>query len=178
MNLLEYLPKGYGNSPQIRALVGGVDQAVADLWAREDGFLAQLDVHTATWGLHWWEEALGIEVDESRDPAFRRSRIISKLRGQGTTTVAMVKTVAESFSNGAVDIVERPAEYRLEIKFVGTIGIPPNMEDLSAALNEILPAHLAYDYIIIYRTWGQVANRTWGDLAAKTWSDVLGGELT
>ena len=81
----------------------------------------------------------------------------------------MIQNVAESFSNGAVDVLEYPAEYRFEIKFTGTLGIPPNLDDLSAALEEIKPAHLAYDYIILYRTWGE--------LEEKTWDEILGGEL-
>lgn len=177
MNLIQYLPDFYGNSPQVVALQGALDSQVQALWAARDGLLDQLNISTATYGLKWWEEALGIPVDESRPAAFRRSRILSKIRGQGTTTVAMIQSMAESFSNGEVDVIEHTAEYTVDIKFTGTIGIPPNMDDLSAALAEILPAHIAYDYIIIYRTWEMIAGYTWGDLAPHTWGDVREGEI-
>lgn len=172
-----YLPEYYRQSPQVAALQGALDSQVKALWEAKDGLFDQLDINTATWGLKYWEQSLGIHVDVTRPDGFRRSRIISKLRGQGTTTVAMIQNVAESFSNGGVDIIEHPAEYRFDVRFTGTIGIPPNLDDLSAAIEEIKPAHLAYDYIIIYRTWGQIKRYTWGELKLHTWGDIKGGPL-
>lgn len=156
MNLLEYLPGQYRASPEVRAMEGALDRQAQELWRARDGLFDQLDVSTATWGLEAWERALGLAVEVSRPVDERRSRILSKLRGQGTTTIAMIKNVAESFSNGAVDVLEHPGEYRFDIRFTGTIGIPPNMDDLTAAVEEIKPAHLDYDYIIIFRTWDQL----------------------
>lgn len=175
--LIAYLPGFYGESPEVRVLQGALDSQVRALWAARDGLFDQLDLSKATWGLRYWEEALGIPVEAAGSYEFRRSRIKAKLRGQGTTTVAMIQNVAESFSNGAVDVIEHPAEYRFDVKFTGTIGIPPNLEDLSAAIGEIKPAHLDYDYIIIYRTWGQIRPMTWGTLKAHTWGTVKGGSI-
>ena len=95
----------------------------------------------------------------------------------GATTVAMIQNVAESFYNGQVAVEEQPEAYRFDIRFLSSIGVPPNLDDLSAALEEIKPAHLAYDYIIIYRTWGELEDKTWGELESRTWDDILGGEL-
>lgn len=176
MTLLEYLPSCYGG-PEIRAIQGALDVQAEKLLAARDGLMEQLNVETATWGLSTWEKALGLRTDVSKDLEYRRSRIKSKLRGQGTTTVAMIQNVAESFSNGQVDVLEHPAEYRFDIKFTGTIGIPPNMEDLTAAIEEIKPAHLAYDYIIIFRTWEMVAGMTWNEAAAYTWDQLREGAL-
>lgn len=172
MSLIEQLPIFYQNSPEMVSMQDALNvQTEAALVAMEDA-LAQLDVQTATWGLAYWERALGLSVDISKPEDYRRSRIISKLRGQGTTTVAMIKNVSESFSNGAVEVIEDPANYHFDIKFVGTIGIPPNMDDLTAAIEEIKPAHLGYAYIIIYNCWSDVSAKTWGALAAKTWGEV------
>lgn len=177
MKLTDYLPDFWDKSAEVLAIQRAMEPSVAQAWADRDGLLAQLNVRTATWGLTQWENSLGLSTDVGKDVEYRRTRIISKLRGQGTTTVAMIKNVAESFSNGQVDVIEHPAEYRFDIKFVGTIGVPPNMDDLTAAIEDIKPAHLAYDYIIIYRTWGMIAGRTWGSLAGRTWADAKGGEI-
>lgn len=177
MRLVEYLPQVWDRSAEVMAIQEALEPAVAAAWAARDGLLDQLNVETATWGLETWERALGIAVDVSRPTEYRRTRVMSKLRGQGATTVAIIQNVAESFSNGAVEVVERPALYRFDIKFVGTVGIPPNMEDLTAAIEEIKPAHLGYDYIIIYRTWGQIARLAWAEVGAHTWDEVLGGEI-
>ncbi len=177
MKLIEYLPLRHRASA-----IGLFQQALEPLMesqqAAHDDFTPQLWPTTATWGLSDWEKALGLPTDVSRPVGFRRPRIVSKLRGSGATTVEMLQNVAESFSNGAVEIIEYPAEYRFEVKFVGTIGVPPNMDDLSAALDEIKPAHLAYTYVIIYRTWGDLAGRTWDELDAYTWDEILEGEIT
>lgn len=176
--LIAYLPDFYAGSPQVSALQGTLDRQTQALWTAEGGLIDQLDVSKATWGLAYWEKSLGLETDLERPDEYRRTRILSKLRGQGTTTVAMIQNVAESFSNGAVDVLEYPAEYRFEIKFTGTLGIPPNLDDLTAAIEEIKPAHLAYDYVIIYRTWGDVKGYTWSQLKSRTWADVRGGTIS
>ncbi len=178
MKLTEYLPEFWGRSAEVMALQRAMEPAVAAAWAARDGLLDQLNVGTATWGLESWERALGLEVDVSRPLEYRRSRVCSKLRGQGTTTVAMIRNVAESFSNGKVDVIEAPGEYRFDIKFTGTIGVPPNMDDLTAAIEEIKPAHLAYDYIILFRTWDMVAGMTWGEAGGYTWDQLREGALS
>lgn len=177
MKLVEYLPEFWGRSAEVVALQGALDPAVAAAWAVRDGLLDQLNVATATWGLERWERALGLEVEVEKPAEYRRSRICSKLRGQGTTTVAMIQNVAESFSNGKVDVIERPAEYRFDVKFTGTIGVPPNMDDLTAAIEEIKPAHLACDYVIIYRTWGAVKGLTWDGAGVYTWDQLREGAM-
>lgn len=148
------------------------------LWEARDGLLEQLQLQTATWGLQAWERTLGIAVEEEKDPAFRRSRIRSKLRGVGVTTVAMVRSLAESFTNGEVAVLEHPQRFELELKFVGSIGIPPNLDDLTAALQESLPAHLRWEYVLVYNTWGVTKLHTWGELRKRTWAEAKGEKWT
>lgn len=169
----EFLQKG----AEFADIQAAIEPERLALWQAQDVLCDQLNVDTATWGLKSWEEALGIPVEVAKDTAFRRSRVKSKLRGVGVTTVAMIQSVAESFSNGDVEVTEQAERYRVAIKFVGTIGIPPNMDDLTAALREIMPAHLGWDYIIIYNTWDAVKPRTWGALASRTWADVKESDL-
>ena len=164
----------YAGSPEFVDLQEALEPEALALWEARDGLLDQLVVETATWGLKYWEQTLGIPVDEAKELDYRRSRIKSRLRGAGVTTVALIQNVAESFSNGAVAVTEYPAQYRLEIKFVGTIGIPPNMDDLTASLREIVPAHLQWDYVLIYNTWNMTKLHTWNELKARTWAQVKG----
>ncbi|MEG2421727.1 MAG: putative phage tail protein, partial [Oscillospiraceae bacterium] len=160
MSLLELLPGFYGGSLETADLENAIEPEILRLWADRDGIFDQLNIDTATWGLALWERDLGLPVEAEKPLPFRRSRILSKLRGQGTTTVAMIRNVAESFSNGAVDVVEHPGDYTFDVQFTGTIGIPPNMDDLSAAIEELKPAHLGYQYIILFRTWLEVGKKS------------------
>ena len=176
--LMLRLPECYQNSVQVRELeriLGNMTGGAAD--AVEET-LDQLFPQTAYgWGLRLWEEAYGIPVDLSRPLEFRRTRVISKLRGQGTSTVEMIQSVAESFTNGRAEIVEHNDEFYFVVRFVSQYGVPPNIEDLQAAINEIKPAHLAFIFEYLYRTWGQVKPFTWGALAMRQWRDVKESEL-
>lgn len=172
--LIARYPDFYAGSPEFVDMQDALEPEALALWTARDGLMDQLCVDTATWGLQYWEQTLGITVEQGKDLEYRRSRIRSKLRGSGVTTVALIESVAESFSNGDVAVSEYPQNYRIEIKFVGTIGIPPNLEDLTASLREILPAHLAWDYVMIYNTWDVTAQHTWDELRQRSWDDVKG----
>lgn len=174
--LIARYPDFYAASPQFVDIQQALEPELLALWDARDSVLEQLCADTATWGLQYWERALGLAVETGKDMDFRRSRIRSKLRGAGVTTVAMIRNVAESFSNGQVSVIERPAQYRLDIKFVGTVGVPPNMDDLTEALRDIMPAHLAWDYIIMYNRHQTLAGLTHARLAAYT-HDQLRNEV-
>lgn len=165
--LMSYL-EGYEASPDMTAFQEGIQPEADLMWESRTDLLNQLNPKTATWGLDKWEEAYGIPIDTSKDAEYRRTRIVSKIRGNGTTTVELIRTVSESFSNGTVDVVELFGEYRVEVRFTGSIGIPPNMDDLADALNEVMPAHLAWEFIIYYRTHLMLAANTHEFLSAYT----------
>lgn len=178
MQLMEYLPERYMDSVETVTFQEAFQPELDLVWQGRNELLLQLDPNTATWGLSLWEEALGLPTDTTRDIEYRRVRVVAKLRGNGTTTVALIKSVAESFSNGEVDVVEFCNEYRLEIRFVGTVGLPPNLDDLADTLDEILPAHLDWKFVIYFRTHGQLAPYTHGELAAFTHHTIREEELT
>lgn len=177
MRLLDHLPPFHAGSFETSAIQGALDGRLDELLSARDDGLLQLDLATATWGLSLWEEAYGIETDITRADEFRRSRVMSRMRGQGTTTAAMIQSVAESFANGAVEVEEQPGEHRFKLRFVGALGVPPNMDDLTAAIEEIKPAHLAFEHVFIYRTWREVRDKTWGEVSAFTWDQLRGGEI-
>ena len=112
----------------------------------------QCFTETATWGLALWESFFGIVTDLSKDIDYRRTVINAKRRGIGTVTVNMIKSVANSFNNGDVDVIEDSPNYQFTIKFTSVKGIPPNLIDLKAAIEQIKPAHLAVVYAFTYNT--------------------------
>ena len=175
MNLMDLLPPYYAVSAQVIDLQSAFEYWTEALKDARDDLFEQLFVDTSTWGLELWEAALGIKTDVTKSVAFRCTRVISKLRGLGTTTVEMIENVAESFINGDVEIIEHPELYSFDVKFVSVYGIPPNLEDLTAAIEEIKPAHLAFNYIYSYMTWAEHDgyNYTWDewDAMSLTWDD-------
>ncbi|WP_312941064.1 putative phage tail protein [Oscillibacter sp.] len=176
-NLLARYPAYLQRGAEFADIQQALETEVLALRQARDETMEQLNVDTATWSLKYWEQALGIPVEISKDIDLRRSRVKSKLRGAGVTTGDMIQNVAESFSNGAVEVTELSEQYRVAIKFVGNIGTPPNMDDLTAALREIMPAHLGWDYVIIYKTWDGVKKNAWNELSAYTWQQVKESDL-
>jgi hypothetical protein len=133
----------------------------------------QFFVDTADTSLGRWEQEFGIDVNDNLDTAYRISRIKSRMRGQGTCTLALIQNVANSFDNGSVQVIEHPSAYTIEIKFISDYGIPPNLSDLQNAVSAIMPAHLAIVYTFTYMTWDahDGYNHTWSVWDAKnlTW---------
>lgn len=176
MSLIDLMPEYYRNSPEVIAFQAALDGYAEAIGEARDSVLAQLNVDTATWGLDLWEQELGIISNSSDPPEYRRSRIKGKLRGVGTATVDTVKNIAESYANGEVEIIERPSEYCFDVKFVGNIGVPPNMDDFTAALEDIKPAHLCYQYIYVYITHREVGQCTHAQLKGYTHYQIRTGE--
>jgi acetolactate synthase small subunit len=140
-----------------------------------DDLVNNLYVQTATWGLDYFEEELGIDTDISKSYEERREKILAKKRGSGTSTKAMIKNTAEAFSGGEVDVIENFEDYSFIVKFVGIKGIPKNIEDFKEMIDEIKPAHLAYILEYTYMTWEEFDryNYTWEEWDAKnlTWEE-------
>ena len=163
MQLIDYLPGFYHNSPEVQAIQQALEPEAQRLRQETEQIARQLALDTADWGLDYWERALGIPVDVSKPLEFRRSRAASKLRGQGTATVALLQNVAQSFANGQVDILEYPSEYRFEVKFTG---------------EEIKPAHLTYSYIILYRLHKNLKTYTHAGLGGYSHRAIREEKLT
>lgn len=173
-----YIPPMLRGSRIFNAILEAEGQEFATLRASIEDILKQFFVETATeWGLDLWEQMLGLTSYAGKPLDQRRSRIISKLRGYGTVTVSLIKNVAESYVYGTVEVNEHPELYSFTIKFVDPRGIPPNLDDLKAAIEEIKPAHLAVEYQFTYTVWGELStwSKTWGELntLGLTWGDLM-----
>ena len=102
------------------------------------------------------EEDVGLVPDTTANLDTRRGRILSRLRGTGTVTKAMMKNVAKSFINGDIEIMEYPSKYCFAVKFTSKTGVPYNLGDIKSMIEEIKPAHLAVEYIFTYRLWQDI----------------------
>lgn len=153
----DFLPPWWAASPMVHALQAANERQLEKLHEAEADLMAQMDPRTATWALDRWEQAYGIAVDPSRSLDFRRSRLLAKLRGRGTSTVGQIRDVASSYTDMDVEVEEHSADYAVEIRFVGTIGSPANLEDLSRSLIDFLPAHLQYRYQFLHNLGDMVS---------------------
>ncbi|MGE5552819.1 MAG: putative phage tail protein [Betaproteobacteria bacterium] len=171
--MLGYLPWYYETSRVMRAILQAQGSELDRLRQALDETLAQFFVNTATWGLDTWEKELGLPVAPAQSESERRDRIVSRLQGFGTATISVVKQVAEAYDKGRCQVIEDFPAYTVTIRFVDTTGIPPNLEDLKAAVRAVVPAHLDLKYEFNYLVWDELDTRGWTwdqlDALALTW---------
>lgn len=174
--LFSYLPGYYETSRVMRADMQAKGAEMDMLYQALEETLDQFFVRTATWGLDYWEQELGIETDRLKPVDQRRAVVESKLRGAGTFSGRLVKSVAEAYAGGKVDVTFQPEAWSFTVSFVDTMGIPPNMEDLKRAIEELKPAHMAVEYEYRYLNWDDLDRKqvTWDELdaASLTWNEL------
>ena len=113
-------------------------------------WLEQLTIDTATWGLKYWEQAYGVTPQITDTVEERRGRVKAKMRSAQTVTAAMLENLTDSYINGQSVVTELPRQHKVQIQFNGDYGIPSNLESLTAALLEVLPSHVTYEYLYRY----------------------------
>ncbi|MFH5185713.1 putative phage tail protein [Paenibacillus sp. TAB 01] len=86
-------------------------------------------------------------------------------------TIEMMKNVAEAYDRGAIEVTEQPALYRFTVRFVDTLGAPPNLDDLKKAIESIKPAHLVVAYQYKYLLVNQVQGMSITDLQQSRLTD-------
>ncbi|CAH1202996.1 hypothetical protein PAECIP111891_02194 [Paenibacillus allorhizoplanae] len=155
-NLLDALPDLYEEIYETRVLFNTEGQEIDELTANIGDSFNQAFVDLATWGLANWEEFLGIPIDIAKPYDQRRSVIKAKMRGTGTVTVKLLQSVVSSFEHGTIEVTEQPAIYQITVKFIDTLGLPPNLDDIKSTIDETKPAHLAVVYSFRYLALSEV----------------------
>ena len=172
MNLIDMLPSFYHNSDFVKAYMSS--QTVEHSFIKEsiEDLVNNLYVNTATWGLDYFEEKLGLQTDKSKTYEERRERIKAKKISTRTTTVKMIKDTALAFDCGEVEITEMYNDYAFKLKFVSEKGRPKNIEDFKSAIDEIKPAHLAYILEFMFNTHQQLKPKTHQELSSFTHQEI------
>ncbi len=120
-----------------------VDSTNADI----QDLINQCFIETATWGLDTWEKELGIQNNINYSYAIRRSRILAKLKGQGTTTIEAIKNICKSFVED-VEVIEHNPEYYFQINLLSHSGFSKGFDTLYDSIREVKPSHLGVSYIL------------------------------
>lgn len=162
----------YANSAEAAEIQAGYQAALDALWTDTDDAAAQCFAATATWGLDMWERYLLLPPGAGLPDERRRERIMSKLRGSGVSTRALVERAAEAYANGDCEVTEQFADYTFTVRFVAEKGRPPGLEQLQAAIEEIKPAHLAVIYVFTYTTHDELQAYTHDELADYTHEEI------
>ncbi|WP_322923188.1 putative phage tail protein [Paenibacillus campi] len=176
--LFSYFPVYYDRSRVMRT---DSERKGAEMDALYDALgdtFRQFFVRTATWGIERWEKELGIVPDVTKPLEQRRAVAESKLRGGGKFSGEQVKNVAAAYERGSVQITFQPSAWSFTITFLDTIGVPPNLSDLQATIEQIKPAHLLARYVFRYLRIKEIHNTmTIQQLQQRKMSDFAGGNV-
>lgn len=174
--LWNLLPRFYSDSEIFAILCNLIGNETGLLNEAIVSAFEQNFIRTSDWGLDTHEADYGVSIEPAATTQERQDKIVGKIRGYGTATVALIKSVTEAFTNGTVDVIEDFNGYAVTIRFSDIVGIPPNIVNLQALLREIVPAHLEITFTYLYVTWGMIAaqNMTWGEFGGLglAWGEV------
>lgn len=112
--------------------------------------LVQAFIETATWGLADWERILDLKPDAGDNYEQRRNRILLKLQGRQTSTVAFLTNLIKRYctEESKVTVIEDNEHYMFHAEITdGTVSYADNLLD---ALNTYKPAHLGFDILMRY----------------------------
>ena len=138
-----------------------------------------LFVETATWSLEKWEKKYNIPIDLDDTLENRRSRILAKMVSEGQPfTKETIEAISNQFTNGDVEVTEHLENDYFTVKFVSTIGIPPKIQDVYDAINEVKASWLDVEYEFKYNTVYDVRQFTVKEIQKYTVKGLTEENLT
>ncbi|WP_339276547.1 putative phage tail protein [Paenibacillus sp. FSL W8-0426] len=174
-DLMTYLPPLYEQVVEMKLLARTEGEELGQLLDGVDSVLDQFYPESATWALARYEQDLHIPVNPLKPADQRRSVIISKMRGSGKVSGSMLRNVAQAYESGGIEVSVLPGEYAILIRFVDTYGLPPNLDDLKAAIEEIKPAHMSVEFHLRYLTIAEVESMTLSEIEQTRQDKFMGG---
>jgi len=165
------LPNYYKNSRVMRELLQSAKLAIEE-YLEAEGQTARCFFIMKTPNIAENERDVGIVPDDNIPEELRRQRVLAKLRSTPYATKAKIVEIAQAFYDGDVDVTERNPEYVVDIGFVGFNGEPIKMSLMEQAIKEIIPAHLAINWLISYVTHESLKRYTHGELRQYTHAQI------
>ena len=92
-------------------------------------------------------------------------------------TKETIEAIANQFTNGDVEVIEHLEDDYFIVKFVSEFGIPPKMQDVYDAINEIKASWLDVEYEFIYNTVNYLRQYTVRELRQYTVEELREKEL-
>lgn len=176
INLLQYLPEFYSDIKEFQIIMEIEDIDLHNLKVDMKDLYNQLFLDTATTGLSNWEKDNGIPGSNTNDSdEDRRSRVRGKIRGIGKVDEELIKDVADSWTNGDVEVI---FDGKINIKFNSFYGVPSNMEAVKEVIEQIIPAHLGVQYAIKYLLVKDIHNNKTINELQNTKLNLFAGGVT
>ncbi len=100
----------------------------------------------------------------------RRTNVLAKTRGGQGCTPELIKLSALAYGHN-VEVIENYDEYEFVIRFIDETGIPSNMDDVRAVMNQLKPAHLQVLFRFKYLVISEMEKTSIAELETMTLND-------
>lgn len=170
--MIERLPGYYRKSKVVTDLYDVIQKVlnkVANDISAED--LRLFIMTTDNFTLH--EKDVGLsEIIADRET--KRSRVLARIQGNNLLTKTELESLIKIYDKSGCTIIEDYPKYTVVILFSGMTGVPYNIEQIKAAVEEVKPAHIKVEYDFRYNTWSEVKRKfkVWNDINTLTWDGV------
>lgn len=168
-NMLASLPTAYRKDAWVIALLSAIADVDSAQRADADETAQQMFLDSMTWALAIEERIAGITPAAGASLEERRSVLQAKWRSAtGKCDVDLIQRVCDSWQNGEVDVDFVDGE--IVLRFVGAYGVPDAdaLAALKDAVQEVIPAHLAVQYLYRYLLVREVSAMTVSELQTHT----------
>jgi hypothetical protein len=142
--LLSYQPNYYKNSKVIENINNAYAKELTKSQEKIINTLKQFFLLDADTSLNLWEKEFGIKTNTNLSLEERRKRLLSKIRGLGTSTINQIKNICLSYVEDA-NVIECNEDYSFTIELISSVGYPSFIMNLLEAIEEIKPAHLRFN---------------------------------
>lgn len=129
-----------------KAIQGAYDKELEILRNVKQDTFNQFFVDTATWGLDHWEKMLSIKTNSKLSYKTRRSNIKAKMRGRGTTTIQVLKSICEAYVKSDTTVTEHAKEFYFTLDFIVNNTDYSTLLELDKFIEQIKPAHLYHKF--------------------------------
>ena len=173
-----YLPTFIAKGEIIKDIYDSQQSELDILNGNIQDLINNLFVDTATWGLEYFEKKYNIPINLEDTLENRRSRILARMVSKGQPfTKETIEAIANQFTNGDVEVEQHLEDDYFTIKFVSTLGIPPKIQDVYDAINDVKASWLDVTYEFKYNTVYDLRQFTVGHIATKTVKQALEEDL-
>lgn len=145
--MLASLPGFYEQSRVMASILDAQGLELDKLREAMDGTLNQFFVATATWGLRYWEETVGLPISENESDDVRRRRILAKLRSAAPFSAAVLESIAEAYTQKPVTVTVDAASYLVMFTFQDAFVTDQSFYD---QIENLIHAHLGTEFRALF----------------------------
>lgn len=147
--MLQYITPMYQKSIIEQAIY----EAIGREWDSADELahevMLQLFPQTATWGIVFWEQRVGLTTNTNEDIERRRRKVIAKLQSKHVITPERMAMILKNYTGSDILITENIEPYTFEVKLTGKKGFPKSLDYLYKTVRRIKPSHLSVKHKLI-----------------------------